>query len=329
MGLLKWKALAVRDADLPVDQVESGDQLGDGMLDLQAGVHLQEIKIARIRFDDKFDRPGVVIIHSLCRGDRGFSHFFTQLRSQQWGRGFLDDLLMPPLHRAFALEEVDEVSLLVAEDLELHVMGVGHILLDQQPVIAEGMQRLPSCGLDLLGQIVRLPYHPHPLAAASGRGFDQNRISDPLRSLFKIPFVLYPLHPRDGRHPRFLHADLRLGLVAHQADRLGGRPDKDQARQPHFPCEGGRLGEKPITRVDGICFGLKRSLYQDIRIQIGFPRRGRTNADRLVCVLYVKRIPIRLRIYGNGLNAELFAGSHDAYGDLAAVGNQDLIDHFA
>jgi hypothetical protein len=34
------------DADLFVDQIDAGDHLGYGMLDLQAGVHLDEVELA-------------------------------------------------------------------------------------------------------------------------------------------------------------------------------------------------------------------------------------------------------------------------------------------
>ena len=40
--LLERELLAGRDADHLLDEVDAGDELGDGMLDLQARVHLQE-----------------------------------------------------------------------------------------------------------------------------------------------------------------------------------------------------------------------------------------------------------------------------------------------
>ena len=39
-------ALAGGDAELPFDEIEPGHRLGDGMLDLQPRVHLEEIKVA-------------------------------------------------------------------------------------------------------------------------------------------------------------------------------------------------------------------------------------------------------------------------------------------
>ena len=40
--LRQRQRLAGGDAQLPFDQIEAGDHLGDRMLDLQAGVHLHE-----------------------------------------------------------------------------------------------------------------------------------------------------------------------------------------------------------------------------------------------------------------------------------------------
>ena len=45
---------ALRDVDHLVDNVESGDVLGDRVLDLQARVHLQKVEVLT-RVDEKLD----------------------------------------------------------------------------------------------------------------------------------------------------------------------------------------------------------------------------------------------------------------------------------
>ena len=45
VALVERQPLAGRDPDLLLDQVEAGDQLGDRVLDLQPGVHLQEEEV--------------------------------------------------------------------------------------------------------------------------------------------------------------------------------------------------------------------------------------------------------------------------------------------
>ena len=46
-------------------------------------------------------------------------------------RGDLDDLLMPPLHRAIALEEMHQVAVLVAQQLHFDVPRPADELLDE------------------------------------------------------------------------------------------------------------------------------------------------------------------------------------------------------
>ena len=55
------KRLALGDADLLAHQVDAGDHLGDRMLDLQAGVHLDEVELAV--FPQELDRARAAIAH--------------------------------------------------------------------------------------------------------------------------------------------------------------------------------------------------------------------------------------------------------------------------
>ena len=52
-------------------------------------------------------------------------------------RGDLDDLLMPALHRAIALEQMDEVAVLVAEQLHFDVPGAADELFEEHVGDAE------------------------------------------------------------------------------------------------------------------------------------------------------------------------------------------------
>ena len=51
------QGLAGRHADLPLDEVDAGDRLGHRVLDLQAGVHLEEEELAILI--DELDGAGV------------------------------------------------------------------------------------------------------------------------------------------------------------------------------------------------------------------------------------------------------------------------------
>ena len=65
--------LAARDPELPFDQVEAGDRLGHRMLDLQAGVHLEEVEGA-VGAQQELDRAGAAIADRPGRRDGRRAH---------------------------------------------------------------------------------------------------------------------------------------------------------------------------------------------------------------------------------------------------------------
>ena len=75
----KRQAMAGGDGDLQLYEVQAGDLLGDGMLDLQTRVHFQKIKI-EIGVDQKFHRAGVGISAGARQANRGVTHFLAQVR---------------------------------------------------------------------------------------------------------------------------------------------------------------------------------------------------------------------------------------------------------
>ena len=56
--------LARGDADLLLDQVDAGDHFGHRMLDLNAGVHFDEVEVA-VLIDDELDRRRVGVVRRL------------------------------------------------------------------------------------------------------------------------------------------------------------------------------------------------------------------------------------------------------------------------
>ena len=77
------QSLARSDAKLPLYQIDTGDHLRDGMLDLKAGVHLHKIKTVRPKtvaaIGDELDRAGADITDRLCGTHRSLAHGRTHL----------------------------------------------------------------------------------------------------------------------------------------------------------------------------------------------------------------------------------------------------------
>ena len=83
-------------------------------------------------------------------------------------RRLFDELLVAPLDRAVALEQMHRVAVAVRENLHLHVPGTQKVLLDVDGVVAERRARLGlgrnEVDLEVLGVDARraCPCRRHP-----------------------------------------------------------------------------------------------------------------------------------------------------------------------
>src|SRR6202011_1448602 len=91
-----------------------------------------------------------------------------------------------PLHRAFALAEVHDVSPCVAEDLDFDVPRPFEIPFKIDARIPKRMQRLRRSVAPGGVQLRLLPHHAHALSAASRDGFEQHRITKFPRYPFSV-----------------------------------------------------------------------------------------------------------------------------------------------
>src|SRR5205807_9528312 len=85
---------------------------------------------------------------------------------------------MAPLHRAVALEQVDDVPVRIAQYLDLDMPWAHQQLLEEQIPLAEGGRGLARRRVELLAQLALAGGHPHPSSAASEGGFQDDRVAD-------------------------------------------------------------------------------------------------------------------------------------------------------
>ena len=125
------------------------------MLDLDARIDLDEVERAGVGIHQELDRAGAAVVRGV--GDRdGVAAELLPLRVVEVGRRrALDHLLVAALHRAVALEQVDDVAVAVAEDLHLDVAGALDQLFEIDLVVAEG-----GLGLALRRREIALPASP-------------------------------------------------------------------------------------------------------------------------------------------------------------------------
>ncbi len=118
-------------------------------------------------------------------------------------------------------------------------------------------------------------------------------------------------------------------LVPHRLDGFGVGADEHDACFRKGPREGRALGEKAVARMDRLGARLEAGGDDLVDYEIGLRRRGRADGDRLVGHFDVQRVLVSLGKDGDGPDAHATRRLDDATGNLAAVGDQDFIEHRA
>ena len=324
----KWVALG--NQDLPLDEVEAGHHLGHWVLDLQPRVHLQEEELLRgpVAADEELHRAGPHVADRRRERHRRGVHPLERLCGGPGGRRLLDDLLVPALDRALALEEVDDRAVSVAEDLHLHVPRPFDVALEEHRRVTEGRLRLAARAGNGLGEVGGRADDAHPLATAPCGGLHQHRVADLCTPREQVGLDQGPveLHPGNERHAGHRCNALGLDLEGHRPHRVGCRPDPDQPGIRYGRGEVGVLREEAVPGVHGIGTCSERGVEHLRSVEVRLRRRRAAERDGVRRLVDEGRTTVRLAEHRNGLDAELVTGSNDASRDLAAVGDEQSGD---
>src|SRR3954469_13035992 len=114
VSLLERETLSGGDPDLLLDDIHAGDEFGHRVLDLDAGIHLEEKEVALV-VEEKLERPGVRVLHRARCIDDGAAEFAAHFFGDRHRRSFLEQLLMASLNRALALAEMNDRTVVIAE----------------------------------------------------------------------------------------------------------------------------------------------------------------------------------------------------------------------
>ncbi|MCY1521139.1 hypothetical protein D9M68_559380 [compost metagenome] len=219
------------------------------------------------------------------------------------------------------------MALRIGKDLDLHVARRDHGALQDQFVGAERGRGLGARAGQRDGQRRRLAHQPHAAPAAARRGLHHQREADRAGLGQQRGVVLgRALVARHARHVGGQHQALGLGLVAHGADRPGGRAHEDQARRRDGLGKGRVLGQEAVAGVDGVGAAGAGGLDDGGDVQVRLARRGGADADRAVRGRYMRAVAVGLGVDGHGGQPEAARGAHDAHRDLAAVGDEQRME---
>ena len=323
------QGLALGDEDLGPHQVDAGDHLGDGVLHLDAGVHLDEVVGAAL-VHQELHRAGGDIAHVAGHLHRVLIELLPGLLGHAEGGGKLHHLLVAALEGAVPLEQVHHIAVLVAQDLHLDVLGLHQVLLDEDVLVAEGLLGLALHQVEGGDHLVLLIAAAHAAAAAAA-----GRLEDDGEAiLFGLGQGLLPVlqglgRAGDGGHIAGLGDGLGGELVPHLGQDLGGGADEGDPRLLTGPGEVGVLAEEAVAGVDGIHVAALGQVNDAVNVQIG-PQGGLVLADKvgLVRLGAEEGEGVLVGVHGHRVQAQVVAGPEHPDGDLAPVGHQDFVELF-
>ena len=122
VALAHGEFLARRDTDLLLDQIDAGDHFSDRVLDLDTGVHLDEIELAV--FIQKLESTRATILHAAACFRATLADALDETPGNAGSGGFFDDLLVTALHGTVALAQPEGVAAPVGENLHLDMARI-------------------------------------------------------------------------------------------------------------------------------------------------------------------------------------------------------------
>lgn len=310
------------DRELGGHQIHSGGLLGDGVLDLDARVDLQEDE--HLTGNQEFDGGQPAQARSAAQPGRGQVQLATQGIRKPLRRRYCDDFLVAALDAAVAVAQGKRMRLGPGrrrDDLHLDMAGVVEQRLDEHGGIVEPQLRLGGAlavgVVDLVGAV----HSAHPATASAGQRLDHD---DPVVGGEECADVLEAAGPRGGRQDRHARGDrggTRRGLVADRLEHSGIRPHERVPGGCARTREIGVLREEAVARVDQLRLGVFRRGQDRGLIQVGVGT-ATEQPDRLVHRMHVRALGVVLGVDRDRLHAQFRCSADDPEYNLAAVGDQ-------
>ena len=224
---------------------------------------------------------------------------------------------------------MDGLAFAVAQHLDFDVAGLFQIFLDIDGVVAEGGLRLGARGGERVGKRLGVARDLHAASAAAGRRLDQHRIADVVGDArgFRVGGDA-ALRARHHRNAEALGGALGLDLVAHEADVLGLGADELHAVLFQDFGKAGVLRQEAVAGMHGVGAGDLAGGEDIGDVEIAVLGGGRADAHALVGKAHMHGVGVGGGMHRHRRDAELLAGAQDAQRDLAAVGDEDFIEHF-
>ena len=169
---------AIGDADLRLDEVDVGHGLGDRVFHLDARIHFDEVELAGLGVLQEFHGAGVAVFHRTADLQRVTAELVALRIGEERRRRALDHFLVATLHGAVALEQVHEIAVQIAQDLDFDVARTAHQLFEIHLVVAESRLGFAARHGQQLRQLRIAFDDAHAAATATPARLQHHRVAD-------------------------------------------------------------------------------------------------------------------------------------------------------
>ncbi len=277
----------------------------------------------------KFHRARIRVARFLGEAHGGFAHGAPQFRRHDGRRRFLDYFLVPPLDGTFALAQMHDVAMRIAEDLNFNVARPVDVLFEIKARVAKRVERFRS-GIAPRANHLRIRRdHAHAFPASARHRLEQDRISK-LASYSCCVAQIFDWILGPGNHGHSSPGGKLAGggFRSQALHRFGRWPDERDVVCGASPREFRILGEESIPGMQRVASGAARGLHHLVDAQIAFARGSGAYPVRFIGEANMQRGAVRVAKNGGGGNAHLAASSRDPHGDFPAIGDENFAEHF-
>ena len=165
------------NSDLFSHQVQAGHPLGNRMLNLEAGVDLQEIEMAGV-VENELHGSGIVIAGGSGHGQRSLRHLLPQGLGHGRRGSLFDYFLIAALNGAFPFAKMDDIPGSVTQNLDFHMVGTFEKTLDIDRAFGKGRFGFALRRRQGLDQLGFLADDAHSFPATARSRFNQEGVAE-------------------------------------------------------------------------------------------------------------------------------------------------------
>ncbi len=313
------------DAELLAHEVDARDLLGDRVLDLEAGVDLEEGDGAVLRHEELARAGADVADLAEDRLGRGVELGVLLVGEERRGR-LLHELLVAALQRAVAGGDHDDGAGGVGQALRLDVARAVEVLLDEALAAAERRDGLAGGGLEELRHLLAGAGHLEAAAAAAERRLDRDGQAVYVDEAEHLVGAGHGVERAGGeRRAHALGHVPGRGLVAELLDGARRGADPREPGVDDLLGEVGVLGEEAVARVHGVGAGAAGDGEELGDDEVGVGARLTVEGVGLVGERDVQGVAVLVGVDGDRADPRIPRRPDDADGDLAPVGDEDLV----